>query len=309
MTSDEKGGLMLPGLDGTNPLGFLAALGLHRMVDKEGMEPTLRWQSANATWVPILSLQSQTEMSADDLLSLLDDHLIKNYELHPISRAISNSDTQDRCQQFFDTAEHASSDSREQELWLASIGSDAAAETDGNQLQAVRRDYFPGNLRSLISNTTREHLDRSLFHVWDFADRLDNHSLHLNPSEDRRHAYQWNKPSGDPERKYSGGMIGANRLAIEAWPLFPTIPLSSSLQTTGFSGVRSTDTRLSWPLWEVPCTLDAVRSLLCHPYLQTLKIEDTSRAMLQKLGVSAVYRSRRILVEKTPNFTPAQRIA
>lgn len=309
MSGSEQDGLVLPGLDGTNPLGFLAALGLQRTLHEAEMQPQLRWQPANATWVPRLTLCDKSVESAEDVLDILEARLAKTYESHPIFTAIKRCNAEDRQRQFEVTKEEASIGSRVKDEWLSSVGCDVADERDGNQLQTVRRDYFEGNLKSLITNTTKEHLERSLFYVWDFADQLDNHSLHLNPSEDRRHAYQWNKPSGDPERKYLGGMIGANRLAIEAWPLFPTIPLGTSLQTVGFTGVRANDTRWSWPLWDIPASPNVVRTMLSNPDLQSADINGSSVAALQQVGVFAVYRSQRILVGKTPNFTPAQRIA
>lgn len=309
MSSLEKRGLLLPGLDGTNPLGFLAALGLQRTLHEAGKEPRLQWQAANATWVPVLVSCEEAEESAESVLDVLDAWLAKTFEAHPILAAIKTNSAEDRRCQFKVTVEQASTASRRRDEWLASLGSDAADEQEGSQLQTVRRDYFEGNLKSLITNTKKEHLDRSLFHVWDLADQLDNHSLHLNPSEDRRHAYQWNKPSGDPERKYSGGMIGANRLAIEAWPLFPTIPVGKLLQTVGFTGVRAANTRWTWPLWHIPAKLNTVRALLSFHDLQSDALSTSAAIALRQVGVCAVYRSRRILVGKTPNFTPAQRIA
>ena len=75
-------------------------------------------------------------------------------------------------------------------------------------------------------------------------------------------------PSGDPTRKKRGGMLGANRLALEAWPLFPSFPAGdSALATRGFQGNRANDTFWTWPLWRQPLTRDAVASILGLPEL------------------------------------------
>src|ERR1700676_3813309 len=109
-----------------------------------------------------------------------------------------------------------------------------------------------GNLRSIMQRTTAEHLRRSLFVAWDYGDALDNQSLHWEPSEDRRHAYQWHEPNGDPTRKRQGGMLGATRLAVEAWPLFFSMAAGDRLRTRGFTGNRANNTSWTWPLWSEP---------------------------------------------------------
>jgi CRISPR-associated endonuclease/helicase Cas3 len=168
----------------------------------------------------------------------------------------------------------------------------------------TRRDYFVGNLDQIMHNTTPELLQKSLFRRWCNDDAMEGQSLHIEPTEDRRHAYQWNKPSGDPNRRSSGTMLGANRLAIEALPLFPGLPSANPerLRTAGWTGVRSTDSRWTWPVWSVPLSLPVVASLITLPELQD---DSVDIANLRSKGIAAAYRSRRILVEKTPNLTPS----
>ena len=177
-----------------------------------------------------------------------------------------------------------------------------------SQLQTVRRDYLLGNLRSIMQRTTAEHLRRSLFETWNYTDALDNQSLHWEPSEDRRHAYQWYMPNGDPTRKKRGGMLGANRLALEAWPLFPSFPAGDRLTTRGFKGTRASDTFWTWPLWRQPLCKDAVASILGLPKLLDDE-EEIDPIVLRGYGITAVFRVQRILVGKTPNFTTALALA
>jgi CRISPR-associated endonuclease/helicase Cas3 len=177
-------------------------------------------------------------------------------------------------------------------------------------LQTVRRDYLIGNLRSVMQRTNASHLLRSLFDAWDYADALDNQSLHWEPSEDRRHAYQWHQPNGDPTRKRRGGMLGANRLALEAWPLFPSFPDARDrerVNTRGFRGNRAMNTFWIWPLWSSCLTPSGVASMLSLSGLEP--DSPAEAASLRDVGVTVVYRSQRILVGKTPNLTPANAIA
>ena len=101
----------------------------------------------------------------------------------------------------------------------------------------------------------------------------------------------------------------ANRLAIEAIPLFTSFPEGGTLRTIGFTGNRSTNTRWTWPLWTIAIELSVVRSLLLAEELQEESINAKNAALLYARGLGAVYRTRRILFGKTPNFTPAERIA
>lgn len=309
------GTLLLPGLDGSNPLGFLAAIGLLRVLTHipEVARVRMKWTPAGCTLVPVIQSCSESTLNEDMLLHLLCEQLIDDIAKHPVrlldvlSRA--NDDEKKRRQVFLDRREPAADSDRTLADWLAALASDFAPADAINQLQTTRRDYYYGNLTSVIKTTKIDHLRRAIFQSWDYADPLDNQSLHLDPSEDRRHAHQWNKPAGDPDRKKAGGMLGANRLAIEAIPLFTSFPEAGTLRTVGFTGNRSTNTRWTWPLWNVGIPLHVVQSLLLLPEFQQESIQPGDLTMLRETGVAAIYRTQRILVGKTPNFTPARRIA
>jgi CRISPR-associated endonuclease/helicase Cas3 len=223
-------------------------------------------------------------------------------EEHPAQFVVSlfenKEDRADRLSRFV----RDSSDADRAKLdWVVAHFSEIVPDAT-SQLLTVRRDYFPDNLRSILGRCQVDHIFRALFRPWDYADALDNQSLHWEPSEDRRHAYQWHMPSGDPTRKKRGGMLGANRLALEAWPLFPSFPAGDRLATRGFEGNRAAATFWTWPLWRRPLSKDAVASILGLPQMQE---EQRGRVALPNFGVTAAFRLQRILVGKTPNFTTA----
>ena len=308
--SDEHDGLLLPGLDGTNPLGFLAALGLFHVVDAASVtgQTRLQWNPGGGTWIPALI---GSNLSQESLLDMVTSSLSSDIQLHPVHllNLLSTDDPSERTSLFEKQIHEACMTDRIDVDWLSALASDIIPSSAINQLQTTRRDYHYGNLTSIISRTTPDHLRRAIFSPWDYADPLDNQSLHIEPSEDRRHAHQWNKPAGDPDRKTSGGMLGANRLAIEAFVLFTSLPHGDALHTIGFTGQRSTNTRWTWPIWNVPLPISVVRSLPTLKGLQDEVINVEVCARMSLRGIVAVYRTSRILVGKTPNFTPAQRIA
>jgi CRISPR-associated endonuclease/helicase Cas3 len=307
-TAGSAAGLLLRGLDGSNPLGFLAALGLLRILADE--KPQMSWARHGGTWVPRIDTQTDSSRNEDTLLAAIGRRLVSSVDEHPAKLleefgALSNN--QQGRRQLLESI--ASAGDRSRMDWAAAMVSDFATPDSINQIQTARRDYFYGNIKSVISRTKSEHLRRAMFRAWDYADALDNQSLHLDPSEDRRHAHQWNKPAGDPDRKVRGGMLGANRLALDSIHMFTSFPYANTLRTVGFTGTRSTDTRWTWPIWSPGLSLAVVRSLLALNELQSERIDANAKILLRAMGVVAVFRTRRILVGKTPNFTPALQIA
>ena len=304
-------GLRLTGLDGANPLAFLAAIGTLRTLDRAWPDKGVRlaWtDQAGSGWTPWISSSNgnlrDREEDRVQVLDAMDAALIKEFDAHPANSVLQHTALEpDERHSFFETfLVNATHEDRNQIDWLAALTAELAPDAT-SQIQTVRKDYFTGNLKSIMASTTRDDLHRSLFQLWDYSDALDNQSLHIDPSEDRRHAYQWHRPSGDPTKKKLGGMLGANRLMIEAFPFLPSMAMGDRLQTIGFTGTTTRNTRWTWPIWSCPINCCAVRTVLAHPKLQEPDPDSHSLALL---GVVAVFRNRRILVEKTPNFTPSR---
>ncbi len=292
--------LPLSGIDGSNPLGFLAALGAFLVVSTyHDDDITLHWERLRGAWRPVLK-KFTIENGEDQLLDLLVESLRCSDAEHPALRLAESVDSNGARNVFRQACANASKENRKDADWLSCNGSDIVNADVISQLQTTRRDYHAINVRGLLSNTTRDHLRRSLFHPWDYSDPIAGVSLHLEPREDRRHAYQWHMPSGDPTRKSSGGMIGANRLALEAWPLFQSLPAGDKVTTVGFLGTRASNTRFFWPIWDRPISLSVLLSLLGY---RGLKLQAEDPGNLKEIGIRVIYCCSRILVGKTPNLT------
>lgn len=297
----------LPGLDGANPLAFLAALGVLRGLALGGRrhQVRLRWDSLDGAWRPIVEGE---ELSAESMVDQLVDRCRATAE-HPSLRVADNITFTPEA-----FATHASecidSTDPDASAYLAAFASDAIVTDTGNVADTALRtmsgaghQHFLKTMRNVLESVERTHLERTLFKPWDYADPMRNLSLRFDPTDDRRYALQWSDPSGDPSRATRGNMLGANALAVLGIPMLRVAPVGGSLETTGFTGRGSSDRFWSWPIWEVPATLDVVQSLLS---LDAVVTAEPPRSELRPRGIVTVFRSQRITTGKFRNFTPAR---
>ena len=304
------GGILLAGLDGSNPLAFLAALGTLRTLScaLPDERVTLSWVDAGTAWRPVVAFGAKC--SAQRLIEILDDQLRlaagrasfaigENLNLpgpafrpHVIAAA--------------KRAHAVASPDRDDADFLAAFGCEACLNGDGNiedtdlrTMSGAGHQHFLKFFRNLVAGTDAPHLRRALLFTWDYADDGRNLNLRWDPADDRRYAMRWDDPSGDPIKT----MRGANRLAIEAMPLLPTMPTARGLATTCFQGSNARDTRFVWPIWEHPLTVEVVRSLLGS----ASALETSSPATRRHRGVVAMFGSHRINpTPKYRNFAPAR---
>ena len=302
-SGDDDQGLLLSGLDGSNPLGFLAAVGTLRTVGLAvpNVRWSMKWLMRDGIWMP--ALFADRPASADALVDLLCCELrrestpefdfAKNLNITPGQLKSEAAMARSRAQP--DDRRHAD--------FIAAFGCEIYETKDRKSVQdtALRtmsgagNQHFLGTMKKLIHETERAHLHNSLFEMWHHSD--DKLGLRWDPEEDRRYALRWDNPSDGGVKT----MRGANRLAIEALPVFPTAPGERELETTGFS-TGSKTTLFTWPIWRVAIGIDVVRSLLALPELQR---PEPNRKHLTAMGVVEVHRSQRMTVGKYRNFTRA----
>lgn len=307
--SDEP--VNLAGLDGSNPLAFLAALGTLRSLTLAWPDRRVRmgWRDVGG-WRP--SLEVDPPAAPDAIVRALDARL-KTMCDHPVwslgpDLSVTPQQFRDRCAGPAAAAARSSGD-RTWADFAASFGCEALA-TDSGTIQdtALRtmsgagHQHFLEFMKVIAGRTEADHLEKALFRPWRYDDPVEKQTLRWDPVDDVRRAHRWRDPSGDPQRKRRGGMLGANRLAIEGLPLLPSIPVRRRLRTTGFTGTGRDDTFWTWPIWAAGLPLDVVGSLLAHPELKEPHLTPT----LQALGVVERYRSRRLTVDKFRSFTPGQ---
>jgi hypothetical protein len=304
------GEVALLGINGSNPLAFLAALGAFRVLNatfpKDGI--LMSWRS-NGAWNPVIrasrNIDEQElveaitsrlcEENREPIFEIGDDLKVKPEDYRKYSKAATRA---------------SSLSQRDWADFVAAFGCDLLVGEDGyiqdthlRTMSGAGHQHFIKNMRTIKSCTESHHIHKTLFEIWQYDDPLENLSMRWDPMDDQRYAMRWSNPSGDPIRKKRGSMLGANRLAIEALPVLPAIPVGDKLKTIGFKGTRSTNTFWTWPIWEPFISLDTTRSLLA---MKEFHIEEVPRDELYQRGIVEVFRSQRLTIGKFRNFTMGQ---
>ena len=302
---DPSGALVLGGLDGGNPLAFVAAVGTLRTVGRSdpSAEWRLSWTIHDGHWSPVLV--AGRPLTEDGLIELLMP-ILETMDGAPA--LCFADDLTVSCERFrrlaHDAQRAATLTNRHFADFVAAFGCDSLSIPGKDQIQdtALRtmsgagHQHFLKSMRELVEKTEPSDLKGSLFAPWRYSDPRP--SLRWDPVDDRRYALRWKEPAGDAVQT----VRGANRLAIEALPLLPTAPGERKLHTTGFSERRGEGVNFTWPIWDTPLNVEVVRSLLGLAEIQELRPD---RDTLAARGVVEVYRSRRITVRKYRNFTNA----
>ncbi|ONH21978.1 hypothetical protein [Pseudofrankia asymbiotica] len=260
----------LTGLIGTNPLGFLAALGAldvttRRLPDTrltlawtDGLEPTARLTGPDSLDHLIDLCDTDRQRWADSLIltwgpgkqPMADLKPDPETELIPWLNAILAAMTPD--------------DRRDVDLIAALLSEGALAGkgvskpthlhfTAGKQLflvmaRALQEDLKPADLREAFTGP------------WRYASTLP--ILRWDPSGERVYAHT----SRAPESTKATGVPGADWLAFVGLRHFPVTTGGAALLTTGCSPEWKRG-EFRWPLWNAPATSRVIMSLLAHPDL------------------------------------------
>ena len=315
--------LTLDALDGANPLAFLAALGalriLTRVFPAQGLR--LSWSQRVGAWRPllwtdrpldeeaVLAVLHETGLGLDrmfspPLLAASEAASPKNKKGEPRWKdklLFPVSALREFCR------EATASPSVLVEFSATWAGETAPTGEEGDELaRRTRFDFTAGPqafirmLRELRESCTPADLRRSLFTGWRYSATAV--SMRWDPQDEKRqYALQAVDPTNSTQNPPLAD-LGANFLAVEALPLFPLVPDRWASQP-GFD--RNADGRCwRWPIWTYPLGLDAIRSLLALPLVDS---EEWPAPRRRALGVSTVFQSR--IVQPSGRyrcFTPAQ---
>lgn len=315
--------LELRGIDGSNLLSFLAALGAFSALRRAWPSRRMRlsWRHRGC-WRPVLHI----EVDPDERPNASMDHAVVQAISDALPRRANApefnimdeagelvGDTASCAPEAFrafarEAGRTASAANRVAADFAAAFGCEGLTTDKGSiqdtafrTMSGAGHQHFLGMMRALFSDTTRAHVEKALFTRWKYDDPVRNHTMRWDPRDEARYALRANDPSGDPSRQTTGAVWGANCLAVEALALFPTAPVGRRLETTGFSH-RGGAVEFSWPIWQPAISAATLRSLLSLP---SLTERDPPAAALRAAGVVEVFRARRFTEGRFRNFSPA----
>lgn len=286
--------LTLKGIDGANPLGFLAAVGTVVLYTKCDPAASLRWSIDQGSWRPIVRI---SDCDKDGFVERLSSALL-NSSSAPFDHqtklpflATQFAEIVKKC------AEGATREDRRTADLIAAFGNEVCVDKGvfkDTLLRMVRSGDSKGQglpyyAKTIRKQTDAESIRRTLFSFWDYMDH--GYSLRWDPMEDQRYALIWHDPSKKRDTDAPGVMNGANALALEALSLFPTAPVGYDLATTGFFKDRTNRIFFTWPIWYAPVSLETIRSLVS---LRSLHVEKPPRNTLLAMGIAEIYRCERI---------------
>jgi hypothetical protein len=285
--------IVLTGLDGSNPLAFLAALGVVEALTDDGLPIQLRWEN-RGIWTPILRGEG---FDLERLLARLDaDRERRSSESVLQLEYDGKRDVRPPLPRFreflLEQAASCSPEHRTGADWAAAFGSDAIADGSGTKTKPTALHFVAGQQQflamalQLASETSREHLREALFGPWTYSSPLP--VMGWDATAAREYALRADNPSGDKKT----GNPGAEWLAFRSLTALPTAPASGALRTAACSGGWKSG-YFRWPLWRPAIGREVVRTLLSRSWGEAEDRRKVPPSIARReIGIHVLFRSR-----------------
>ncbi len=295
------------GPDGSNPLGFLCALGaflvLSEALPAADVRMSWRWRGG---WRPVWKLE--TALTDEELAATLHT-AVTGRDTAPEFTLGDNENlkfTSDEFRRFAIEAAHsATAMNRRWADFMVAYGSELTTKRSRDEVEVTAFRFtsgqqgFLGFARQLSRLITVRDIQAALFLPWRYSD--PGPSMRWDPSmDDRRYALRADDPSTSRQMPIRT-VRGANRLAIEALRCFPSVLAGRQLETTCFAGRMMRGLYFTWPIWDAFIGARAARSLLS---LTELASNSPDHEQLEPRGITAVFRCR-VAGSYYRNFSPA----
>ena len=319
--------LQLPGLKGSEPIGFLAATGLLRVLAGRRTfgEVKLAWADDSA-WSAVL--HTEKECDEEQLVSDLLGHLKgrANFPVFsgrgPDGAAIGGTEWNDFKVEpdsfrtwLIATRSATAQGDREGADFLSAFGSELITARSSGDLKpsalhmTSARQQFLESCRKLSTSlepstnssgklgSASAAFQETLFGPWQYADEFS--ALGLDPNTEAIYALEASAPGdGKPVSTRAGVW-----LAIEAMPMFSVVPVKGRLHTRAFDRPATT---FRWPIWDEVLTIDGIRTALGLAELFDPKV---TTKMLDRFAIRAIMESERVTIgQGYGQLRPASRV-
>lgn len=280
--------LELKGINGTNPLGFLAALGAFRVATLADSSAKMGWRVDSATPHPYL----QTALTAEPFAEAVCEEakrVAQEVAAYADIIKVPASDYRDTA--LAHMPQHALPCTPTDADYFAAFACDGVVDkegkvepsrlsfSNGGGMQFLLKDY-----RTLAARCLADEVRANILQGLGNVQPLTN--LNWDPAALRSYALRWNDPNSDKKDTD----VPANVLAFIGLTWFPSVPSIHDLVTAGFSERGRVWT---WALWDRPASFVVVRSLVRAPVAR------------QQPAIAARFCCRRFSESKRLYFSPA----
>lgn len=256
---------ILPGLSGANPLGFLSAIGLLSIIQRESEGARLGFLSDGSFLAYVEGIEvdlaklvtRDAELAAGPQVWRLEYEKIEKKGTKLVADLKAPPDAFRRF--LVACVDQWCEGNSIPVAYAAAYGTDIAVDGKGNTKPTAfhftaANQQFLGAVEAIRAAVNEEWVNRSLFEG-DAAQSGTN--LRWDPSAERNWALMANNPNEE------GTSVDAplEWLAFRALALLPSFPRGVRVFTTAVSG-RGDDLKFRWPLWSVPVSVSTIRSLL-----------------------------------------------
>jgi len=271
-------GTHLLGLEGTNPLGFLAALGIQVLFEFEEEQPRLWWSDDVIPYAVVdeaFPIDRLVEQAVAEFPRWLESPAL-NPNLQPKGDV---KYTPENLRRYLEAARER----RPGDPLAAALVAEGSLDGKGvakptDLYFTAGRQLFMGMARDILEGVCASDLVEAVEGPWSYASSLP--SLMWDVVDDRNYALTAYNPA--TEKKLTNP--GAEALAIGGLSRYPVFAGDERTVTTGCGGRWKRGT-FTWPLWSRPAGPGAVRSLVIHAS------SDRQSDRLSGWGVSHVLRS------------------
>ena len=280
-------GTHLPALEGTNPLGFFAALGAQTAFSGEDEQPCLLW-SEDVTPHAVIDHGFSVERIAEQTLAVAarwKDSPALN-PVRPDGARVPKGDelklSPDDITGYLSLRGPIEAGGDLAAALLAEDSLDNQGVSKPSDLYFTAGQMkFLGMARKILNEVRYEEVVEALVGPWRYASLLP--SLGWDVVDDRVYALRANNPA--PDKKLTNP--GAETLAILGLSRHPVFAGRERTLTQGCYGTWKSG-HYSWPLWRKAATPNAVKSLLAHAYDGTA---EGRQAWYRSWGVFSILRS------------------
>ena len=281
-------GVHLTGLQGTNPLGFLAALGIQVLFEHDKEQPRLWWSDDVIRYAVV-----------DDAFDVdrIVQQAMEEFPRWAASPALNPPLPEDKAKrdklkfdhehlrQYLEKAQNGHPGNA---LATALV---AEGSMDNNGMAKPSDLYFTAGqqkflemARQILEGTDENTLIKGISSQWDYKSSLP--SLMWDVTDDRIYALAATDPAKDKKETNPG----PEALAILGLSRYPVFASPKGTLTLGCYGTWKRGT-FSWPIWTKPAGQGAVRSLLAHATYTSMPTWERRIPWLRSWGVSTVLRS------------------